>query len=108
MKNKKSSKKIIKKRSVKKAIKKPLLKKEKRLGKITHYFDKIKVAVIKLSDVLAVGDTIRIEGGENTDFKQKVSSMELNGEKIKKAKKGQQIGVKIKEKARDGYKVYKI
>ena len=64
--------------------------------------------MIKLSDVLSVGDTIRIEGGESTNFKQKVISMEINGEKVKKANKGKQIGVKVKEKVRDGYKVFKI
>ena len=106
---KKTAKKAVKK-AVKKTIKKPVKKivKEKKIGKVVHYFDKIKVAAIKLSDNLSVGDTIRIAGGESTDFKQKIASMELNGEKMKKAKKGKTIGIKIKERARDGYKVFKV
>ncbi len=105
----KVKKKIIKKKPVKKVIKKKAkLVREKKLGKVTHYFDKIKVVVVKLSDALSVGDTIRIEGGEGTDFKQKVVSMEIDGKKIKKAKKRQEVGIKVKEKARDGYKVFKV
>lgn len=104
---KKTIKKVAKKKAVKKIAKK-VVKKEKKIGKITHYFDKIKVIVVKLSDNLSVGDTIRVVGGENTDFKQKIVSMEIKGEKIKKAKKGKVIGVKVKEKAREGYKIFKV
>jgi putative protease len=83
-------------------------KEGKLIGKVTHYFDKIGVAVIKLTAPLKVGDTIRICGGEATDFTQEVESMEIEHEKIKKAKKGQEVGLKVKEKVREGYKVYKI
>lgn len=78
----------------------------KLIGKITHYFDNIGVAVIELSGKLKVGDTIRIIGGENTDFEQEVDSMEVEHEKVKEAKKGDSVGLKIKEKVRDGYKAY--
>lgn len=80
----------------------------KLIGRITHYFDKIEVAVIELTVPLAVGDTIRVVGGEDTDFTQEVESMEVEHEKIKKAKKGDSVGLKIKEKVREGYKVYKV
>jgi putative protease len=83
-----------------------MAKKLKEIGKIIHYFDQIKVAVIALSDKLKVGDNIRIMGGENTDFAQEVESMEVDHEKIKTAKKGDDVGMKVKEKVRDGYKVY--
>jgi putative protease len=80
----------------------------KQVGKILHYFDRISVAVVELDGDLFVGDAIRVIGGEETDFKQVVESMELEHEKIGKAKKGQAIGVELKDKAREGYKVYKI
>lgn len=83
-------------------------KKEKLIGEIVHYFAHVEVAVIKLSSPLSTDDYIRIIGGESTNFKQKVKSMEIDHKKIKKAKKGDEIGMKIKEKAREGYKVYKI
>lgn len=81
---------------------------EKPIGRISHYFDKIGVAVIDLDGKLAVGDKIRIVGGEETDFEQEVESMEHEHEKIKKAKKGDSVGLKVKEKVREGYKVYKV
>ena len=82
-------------------------KKKKIIGEVTHYFSNIGVAVVKLKDGLAVGDTIRIVGGEATDFEQTVSSMEAEHQKVKKAKKGDEIGLKVKEKVREGYKVYR-
>jgi len=80
----------------------------KLIGKVTHYFDKIGVAVIKLSAPLRVGDSIRIAGGESTDFTQEADSMEVEHETIKKEKKGDEVGLKVKEKVRERYKVYKV
>ena len=80
---------------------------EKLIGKVTHYFSKIGVAVIELSDTLKVDDTIRIIGGE-TDFNQAVESMEVERQKVKEAKSGDSVGLKVDQKVRDGYKVYKI
>jgi len=82
--------------------------KEKLAGKVTHYFDKIKVAVVKLSSPLSEGDSVRFTGGEETDFKQTIASIEADHKKIKRAGKGKEIGIKVKEKVRVGYKVYKI
>jgi len=86
----------------------PEIEEGKLIGKVVHYFDKIGVAVIALNVPLKVGETIRIAGGESTDFTQEVESMEVEHEKIKKAKKGDEVGLKVKEKVREGYKVYKI
>ncbi len=80
----------------------------KLVGKITHYFSNISVAVIDLLSVLNEGDVIRITGGENTDFNQKIDSMEVDNKKVKTAKKGDSVGLKVNEKVREGYKVYKI
>ena len=86
----------------------PEVEEGKLIGKVTHYFDKIKVAIIELEGPLNGGDKIRIIGGESTDFDQTVESMEIEHEKIKKGKKGDSVGVETKEKVREGYKVYKI
>ena len=80
----------------------------KQIGEITHYFSNIGVAVLKLSGELKVGETIRIVGGVDTDFEQKVDSMEVNHKKVKTAKKGDDIGMKVGQKVREGYKVYKL
>lgn len=65
------------------------------------------MAVIKLSDKLEAGNEIRFVGGE-TDFNQEVESMEVDHEKVKKAKKGDALGLKVEQKVREGYKVYKV
>lgn len=78
----------------------------KTIGKITHYFSKIGVGVIELTDVLNVGDTIRIAGGE-ADFNQAVDSMEVEHQKVDKAKAGDSVGLKVDQKVREGYSVYK-
>jgi len=80
---------------------------EKEIGKVTHYFSKMHVAGIELSDELAVGDTILIKGA-TTYFQQKVESMQLEHENIEKGEPGQLIGVAVQEQARSGDKVYKM
>jgi putative protease len=77
------------------------------IGKITHYFGNIGVAVIELTGALKVGDTIRIIGGE-IDFNQPVESMQYEHQAIQEAKKGQSVGMKVQEKVHEGYKVYKV
>src|SRR3989344_8724577 len=102
----KKTKKVKKSKLVKKN--KKITSKEKLIGKVTHYFSDIKVGVIKLLFPLNEGDEIRITGGESTDFKQRVNSMQVDHKPAKKVKKGKSIGLKVKEKVRDGYSVYKI
>ena len=79
----------------------------KLIGEVTHYFGKISVAVIKITDSLKVGDEIRIVGGE-IDFNQIIESMEADHKKIEQAKSGDSVGLKVQEKVREGYKVYKL
>lgn len=84
-----------------------MAKEGKLIGKISHYFGNISVAVVDLSGPLKIGDTIRIIGGE-TDFTQEVSSMEVDHKKVTSAKKGDSVGFKVDDKVRDDYKVYKV
>lgn len=81
-------------------------KSEQVVGKITHYYDQIKVCVIKLKSPVAVGDTIHIVGSKN-DFTQVITSMQMNHEEITKAKKGDDIGLKLKKEAKQGDVVYR-
>jgi len=84
-----------------------VIKEEELIGKISHYFSKIGVAIMELSDALKAGDTIRIIGGE-TDFEQAVDSMEVDHQKVKQAKTGDSVGLKVSQKVREGYKIYKL
>jgi putative protease len=66
----------------------------KRIGEVTHYYDRINVAVIMLSHVLKLGDQIHFLG-HGSDFLQEITSMELDHKKIKSAKKNQEIAIKV-------------
>lgn len=77
------------------------------IGEIVHFFDKIKVAVVRANSPIKIGDKIRIVGGEGTDFEQEVKSMQIEHEEVKTAKKGAEFGMKVSEKVREGYKVFK-
>ena len=80
---------------------------ETQIGKVTHYFAKIGVAVIEVTDgSIKVGDEIHIKG-HTTDFKQKVSSMQIEQDKIEMAEPGQSIGLKVSEPVRANDSVYK-
>ena len=94
-------KKVVLKRKKIKPIKEVLI------GRVTHYFGKIKVAAIKLSKSLEQGDQIHFVGGEKTNFKQKVISLEINHKRIKKAPKGSEVGIKVRQVVREGYRVYR-
>jgi hypothetical protein len=78
---------------------------EKRVASVTHYWPKVGVAALKLYDTLRVGDTIHISGS-TTDFEQTVDSMEIE-HKAEAAKKGQEVGLKVNERVRQGDRVYK-
>ena len=81
---------------------------EVELGRITHYFGKIGVAAIEITqDSLAVGDTIHIKG-HTSDFNEKVDSMQIDGNAVTEATAGQSVGIKVAEHAREHDKVYKV
>lgn len=77
------------------------------VGVITHYFDRIKVCVVKLTQgTVLIGDKLTILGPK-TKFVQKVWSMQIESEDVKVAKKGQLIGIKVDKLVAVGDKVYK-
>jgi putative protease len=80
---------------------------KKLVGKITHYYGKIGVAVVQVTDELNVGDEISIEGPV-TNLRQRVESMQIEHEDIQKAKAGDDIGMKVADKVRENDNVYKI
>ena len=80
---------------------------EKEIGQVTDYFTKISVAAIKLSAGLKAGDKIHIKGA-TTDFEQPVKSMQINKEAVEKAKKGDEIGIKVKDRVRRKDKVFLV
>jgi hypothetical protein len=76
------------------------------VGRITHFFSKIDVAVVELTASLVVGDNILVKG-PSTDFEQTVESMQIEHKNIPKAEAGQSIGLKLTQRARERDAVYK-
>ena len=84
------------------------LRVEEKVGVVEHFFTKIGVAAIKITDgELKVGDTIHIVGA-TTDFKQKVESMQINKQPVEIAKPGDEIGIKVIDRVRENDVVYKV
>jgi putative protease len=71
-----------------------------KIGLVTHYYSKIKVGTVKLSDKVSLGDTVRFLG-YTTDFEQVVDDMQYDHEFVDEGKKGQEVGIKVKDKVRD-------
>jgi putative protease len=76
------------------------------VGKVSHFFGHIDVAVVDVTDTISVGDRILIKG-PTTDIEQIVDSMEIEHAKVKQATAGQSIGMKVKGRVRENDTVYK-
>ena len=80
---------------------------EKLIGKVNHWFGKIGVAGVELTDKLAVGDRIHLLG-HTTDFDQEVTSMQIMHQDVAAAGPGDDVGIKVQLRARVGDRVYKV
>lgn len=77
------------------------------IGQITHYFDHLNVAALTLTETLRVGDTVHILG-HSTDFKQKVTSLQIEHQSVEEAQPGDDVGIKVLQKVHAHDKVYKL
>ena len=80
---------------------------EIRVGKVTHYYNHISVAVLELTGELKVGDTIHILG-RITDFEQRVGSMEIEHQKVNSVGPGTEVALKVIDFVRNGDVVFKF
>ncbi|MBM3294341.1 MAG: hypothetical protein FJY82_07420 [Candidatus Aminicenantes bacterium] len=80
---------------------------ENPIGKVTHYFDRIGVAVLNLTDTIKVGDTIRFRG-HSTDFTQEVSSLQIEHQNVAEARPGQDVALKVDQKVHPHDAVFKV
>ena len=81
------------------------MEKLREVGRVSHFFAKINVAIIELKSAISVGDQILIKG-PTTDIEQTVDSMEIEHEKVKQAEAGQSIGMKVNARVRENDSVY--
>jgi translation elongation factor EF-1alpha len=78
-----------------------------RIGEVTHYFDKISVAVLDLADTIQVGDKVHFLG-HSTDFHQEIKSLQIEHQAVEKADPGQDVALKVEHRVRPKDVVYKI
>jgi len=76
------------------------------VGRVSHFFGRINVAIIEVKDTISVGDRILIKG-PTTDIEQTIDSMEIEHTKVKQAEAGQSIGMKVNARVRENDIVYK-
>jgi len=77
----------------------------KGIGKISHYYDKVGVAIIELTAPLKVGDKVKFVKGD-TETEQTVVSMQIERAAVESAKKGAIIGIKVDAPVKEGTMVY--
>jgi putative protease len=80
---------------------------DKKIGKITHYYDKIGVAVIDVTKPLKTGDIIKISGHDK-EFNQTVTSLQLEHKPVTKIAKGQSGAMKTDQPVKDGDVIYLV
>lgn len=65
------------------------------VGKVAHYYDKINVATINLVSELKIGDNVVVIGKTTGVVKANIDYMEMKKKPLKKAGKGQEVGIKL-------------
>ena len=79
-----------------------------KVGTVTHYYDKIGVAIIELSATLSVGDKVKfVRNGEDL-FTETVESIQVEHKKIDSASSGDVIGLKTDAEVKEGAEVFKV
>ena len=81
--------------------------KENQIGEVTHYYSHLEVAIVKFSRKVKVGEAVHFKGA-TTDFVLTIGSIQFDHKDIDEAKKGQEVGIKVSEKVRQGDKVCEV
>jgi len=79
-----------------------------RIGRVTHFYDKIGVAIVALDSDLGVGDRIKFTKGGEDIHEETVESIQIEHEKVEKAGKGEVVGLKTKEPVKEGAEVFRV
>jgi len=77
------------------------------VGEVTHYYGKIGVAVLALTEVLRVGDAVHLLG-HATDFRQRVASLQIEHQPVAEAGPGQEVALKVERRVHPHDKLFII
>ena len=80
---------------------------EVEVGRVEHYFDRIGVVGIALTDRIAIGDAIHIKG-HTTDLTHAVDSMQIDNADVAEAGDGDSVGIVVGECCRVGDHVFRV
>ena len=80
---------------------------DKKIGSVSHYFDKISVAVADLTGALKKGDLVKFKKGED-EFEQTIVSMQVDRKDIEKAKKGDDVAIKVDKPVKTGTEIFLV
>lgn len=79
--------------------------KSTKVGVVTHFYGHLKVGIIKFTKPVKLGTEVRFKGA-TTDFAETISSMQYDHKPIAAAPKGEEVGVKVNKRVREGDKVF--
>lgn len=80
---------------------------EKPIGEVTHYYGHLEVAIVKFNRKVKVGETVHFKG-HTTDFTETINQIQYDHKDVEEAKAGQEVGIKVSEKVRQGDEVYEV
>ncbi len=81
---------------------------EEQVAVIVKFFAKPSVAALEVTNgTITKGDLLKYKG-HTTDFTEEIASMEIDNQSVDEVKAGDLVGVKVKERVREGDKVYKV
>ncbi len=80
---------------------------EEQVAVVVKYFAKPSVAALRIQGAVKKGDTLHFHG-TTTDFKQKITSMEIDNKPVEEVNAGDMVGIKTDERVRENDRVYKI
>ncbi|MEK7180827.1 MAG: translation elongation factor-like protein [Patescibacteria group bacterium] len=77
----------------------------KPIGEVTHFYSNIEVAIVKFKKAVKPGIKVSFKGA-TTDFGETIKSMQYDHKPVVEAKKGQEVGIKVSKKVREGDLVF--
>jgi len=77
------------------------------VGEVIAVLTKISVGILRLSQSVRLRDTLLFQGEEYM-FEETISEMQINHKNVKTARKGSEIGLKMKRLPGNGTRVYRL
>ncbi|MGD8726504.1 MAG: hypothetical protein PVH40_02610 [Gemmatimonadales bacterium] len=81
---------------------------EQLVGTVTHFFKGPGVAIVSVTDgEIAVGDELHFKG-HTSDFGERVTSMEVDHQKVDRATAGHEVAIQVVSRVRQHDQVFKV